>query len=67
MDICWAYEGARVYPGPTGANAPRLGPGMGMRRPGFPDPDYVFGFDPADYVLAPAAAPVQGARARSAA
>jgi len=52
MDICWAYEGARVYPGPTGANAPRLGPGMGMRRPGFPDPDYVFGFDPADYVVA---------------
>jgi len=52
MDICWAYEGARVYPGPTGANPPRLGPGQGMRRPGFPDPDYQFGFDPADYVVA---------------
>jgi sugar phosphate isomerase/epimerase len=52
MDICWAYEGARVYPGPTGAVAPYLGPGEGMRRPGFPDPDYQFGFDPADYVVA---------------
>jgi len=52
MDICWAYEGARVYPGPTGANAPRLGPGQGMRRPGYPNPDYQFGFDPADYVVA---------------
>jgi sugar phosphate isomerase/epimerase len=52
MDICWAYEGARVYPGPTGATAPYLGPGQGIRRPGFPAVDYQFGFDPADYVVA---------------